>query len=457
VPTLKREFKLLALKLQEVAQPFSQTDVARSLNACIRDKDPNIYCYVCDIFGDADSGDVVYYCAGDYFRAPYQMGNADGKRTCTIDFEQAIDVLPRTVYDEEAAEGSTWKPEGTLLVESAAHFLDEPKLQEAAGAAYPIKLISPGRGSSGYYSEGVLRKAAESNVFRAGTQMFWNHDTEAEEGARPEGDLNRLAAVTTSDARWDEAGRDGPGLYAQAKVFADYADQVKEKGPHIGLSIRAGGSRDNEAKGPDGRAGVITALHNAMSVDFVTRAGRDGKIFTEAATSESTAQGADMTEQEIKALMATSIKEAIAPVEAENKRLRAQLSRQQAPATIREALKDIRLPDASKNKIIRRLAETELPTEAKDLNELIESEARSEAQFLQELGYRNVEAIGARMTEAEVREQGAAGEKDHKESYQKSMDTLCNLFIGSKLRAGSDEAKALRDEAREAFVDGRAA
>jgi hypothetical protein len=164
-----------------------------------------------------------------------------------------------------------------------------------------------------------------------------------------------------------------------------------------------------------------------------------------------------MNEQEIKALMATSIREAIAPVEAENKRLRAQLSRQRAPATIREALKDIRLPDASKNKIIRRLAETELPAEAAELNALIESEARSEAQFLAELGYGNVEAIGARMTEAEQRTQMQATETEHKEAWTKSQETLCNLFVGTKLRTGTDETKALRDEAREAFMEGRAA
>ncbi len=350
------------------------------------------------------------------------------------------------------AESSTWKPEGDLLVEDACKFLDEPKLQEAASASYPILLISPGRGSSGYYSEGVLRKAAEANVFKAGTQMFWNHDTEAEEGARPEGDLNRLAAVTTSDAAWNEAGKDGPGLYAQAKVFADYAEKVRDMGPHIGLSIRAGGSRDNEAKGPDGRAGVITALHNAMSVDFVTRAGRGGKILTEAATSEST-EGETMTPEEIKAL----IKESVAPVEAENKRLRSQLARQQAPATIREALKDIRLPDASKNKIIKRLAETELPAEAKDLNDLIEAEARSEAQFLAELGYQNVESIGVRLSTEDAQKQGVERETEHKEAYKKSMETLCNLFVGTKLRTGTEEVRAARDEAREAFMEGRAA
>ncbi len=364
-----------------------------------------------------------------------------------------------------AAESSTWKPDGELLVESACRFSDEPRLQEAASASYPILLISPGRGSSGYYSEGVLRKAAEANVFKAGTQMFWNHDTEAEEGARPEGDLNRLAAVTTTDAAWSEAGKDGPGLYAQAKVFADYAEKVRDMGPHIGLSIRAGGSRDNEAKGPDNKPGVITALHNAMSVDFVTRAGRGGKILTEAATSESKQEN-EMEKSEIQALM----REALAPIEtkltaaeAENQRLRAQLSRQQAPATIREAMKDFRLSndprvdEAAKQRIVGRIIERELPDASDKLKQLIETEAQSEAAYLQDLGFGNVIGIGARMSEAEQREQHKATETEHKEAYAKSQETLCNLFVGTKLRVGSEESKALRDEAREAFMEGRAA
>src|SRR4051812_21142039 len=70
--------------------------------------------------------------------------------------------------DDSSGEASTWKPQGELLVERACRFLDEPKLQEAAATSYPILLISPGRGSSGFYSADVLKKAAESNVFAAG-------------------------------------------------------------------------------------------------------------------------------------------------------------------------------------------------------------------------------------------------------------------------------------------------
>ena len=186
--------------------------------------------------------------------------------------------------------------------------------------------------------------------------MFWNHDTDAEESARPEGDLNRLAAVTTSDAKWMENGHDGPGLYANAKVFGDYADKVKEMGPHIGLSIRAGGDRNESAIAPDGKPRVITALKNAASVDFVTKAGRDGKIFTESATRE----GEDMDKTEIQAL----IKESLAPLQAENKQLREMLATTRGPALIAKHLQGIRLPEKAKQKITEALSLSIPVTEA---------------------------------------------------------------------------------------------
>lgn len=576
---LTRAFKTLALHLQEAdSLEISNQDVCSALNDCLNDMYPGKYCYVCATFGDGESGDVVYYCGGQYYRAPYEVGMANGKRTHSIEVEDAQNVLPRTVYDQEAdeddvdgemyggaqeslksgklferfpgsaewkrpfaerfiskktrdaandsdfagsgrsfpilkkadvmaavrsigrgvaggqkassikagiiriakrkgfadalpdawkgdgdsSESSSWKPDGALFLESA-RFMEEPRLQEAATASYPIKLISPGRGSSGYYPPEVLKKAAEGKVFKAGTQMFWNHDTDAEESARPEGDLNRLAAVTTSDAVYDEAGKDGPGLYAHAKVFSDYADKVKEKGPHIGLSIRAGGERDEAAKGPDGKPRVITALKNAQSVDFVTKAGRDGKIFTEGAVSQEGDES--MEKNEIAALIKEAVAEAVKPLQAANQRLTEALATQKAPGIIREALNDIRLPDASKKKILEKLTsetvmamlpvkEGQLDREA--LEKLVETEAKKEAAFLMELGYGDgIAAVGGRMTEKDLE----ASEKQHEKHFEESQAILADLFVGPKIGKGGldDAAREARKAARKAFMNGRAA
>ena len=358
-------------------------------------------------------------------------------------------AIPDSLKD--ASDKEAWKPEGVELRESAT-FLEQPKLTEGATVDYPIKLMSPGRGSSGYYPPETLKKAAEANVFKAGTQMFWNHDTDQEEASRPEGDLNRLAAVTTTNARWDEAGHDGPGLYARAKVFSDYADKVKEKGPHIGLSIRAGGDRDESAKGPDGKPRVITALRNAASVDFVTKAGRDGKIFTESAT-----QGEDMDKNEVQAL----IRESLAPLQAENKQLREMLSATRGPALIGKHLAGIRLPDAIKGKITEALV-LSIPVDAAGqvddakLKTLVEAKAKEWQDLLPALGFSsNPAELGTPISEADVKADIAVFEKDQVSVNEK----LADIFIGPKLAKGSvsEMAREARKIARKAFIEGRAA
>jgi len=350
-----------------------------------------------------------------------------------------------------------WTPEGVLLLESAA-FSEAPLLKEGQTADYPIKLIQPGRGSSGYYPAEVLKRDGPG-VFKAGTQMFWNHPTDAEESQRPEGDLNHLAAITTSDAVFDENGKDGAGLYARAKVFSDYADKVKEKGKHIGLSIRAGGLRDDGAAAPDGRKGIITALKNAQSVDFVTRAGAGGKVFTEAGTGDK-----QMDKAEIQALIKESVDGAVAPLQAENQRLREHLALAQAPVKIREALQSIRLPEPAKKRILERIAATAPVKDGKldenKLAEMIEAEAQSEAQFLSDLGFgSSIPGVGKRMTEAEIADMHKNGQKQHSENLNEALTVMADLFVGPKIpKGGMDEAaRAARKEARKSFVEGRAA
>ena len=364
----------------------------------------------------------------------------------------------RESVPRDTLHNSTWKPDGVLLCE-ASRFTELPRLAEAVTTDYPIKLISPGRGSSGYYPPEVLRKAAESKVFKAGTQMFWNHDTDAEESARPEGDLDRLAAVTTSDAAWNENGSDGPGLYARAKVFSDYADKVKEKGPHIGLSIRAGGNRDEAATGPDGKKGVITALKNAASVDFVTKAGRDGKIFTESATAQ---EGEEMDKTEIQALFKEALDSALAPLRAENKKLTEAIAQQKlekvVPALVEKALADVRLPDATKKNIVEKfstptilgiLPMKEGAIDEAELGKMVEAEAIRQRDYLVALGYGNdIPAVGVRMTEAELK----LTETQREAETKGVKEALADIFVGDKR-----DGDTLREKARVAFINGRAA
>lgn len=139
-----------------------------------------------------------------------------------------------------------------------------------------IKIIEPGWGSSGYYPKTVLERDIP-NVFPAGTHMFWNHPTYTEEAERPEGDLNALAAVTVSAPIWLENGPEGPGMYADARPFAGYAETIDQIGEHIGVSIRAlGRYSEGEAEGKRGR--IVDELVAGKSIDYVTAAGAGGAI-----------------------------------------------------------------------------------------------------------------------------------------------------------------------------------
>jgi hypothetical protein len=142
-----------------------------------------------------------------------------------------------------------------------------------------IKIIDPGQGTTAFYPVEVLKRDGPK-VFKAGTHMYINHPTDTELQERPERDLRDLAAVLSENAAWDDNGPKGPGLYASAQVFSDHRATITEKASAIGLSIRARGK--SKMAEVDGRlTKVAVSFDEAVSVDFVTRAGRGGALLTE--------------------------------------------------------------------------------------------------------------------------------------------------------------------------------
>lgn len=135
-----------------------------------------------------------------------------------------------------------------------------------------VRVITPGWGSSGYYSADALEAAGRERVFPAGTHMYVNHPSATEAYDRPERDVKDLAAVLLEDAVWDPAN---PGLWANATVFSHWRAPLAEMAPYIGVSIRGSAEvAEGEAEGRKGR--IITRLVEGSSVDFVTKAGRGG-------------------------------------------------------------------------------------------------------------------------------------------------------------------------------------
>ena len=340
-----------------------------------------------------------------------------------------------------------------------------------ANGTIPIKIIDAGWGSSGYYSREVLQQAANARVYAAGLQMYWNHPSKTDEKERPERDLRDLAGVLTEDARWDEQGPKGPGLYSRAKVFSAYRDAVAEMGPYIGLSHYVWGeSKQGEAEGKKGE--IITRIVAARSVDFVTVPGRGGAIaeaFRAARppvpTDEQKAAGeysmgestpkltleslrkehpeiveALRTEIENSAAMKeaqaqqekklTETQKALEEAKAENARLKEALLLVEARTFVEAKVKASTLPEISKTRVAEALAKDPVVKDGK-IDETayaakIEAAIKSEAEYLAKLGAGRVEGMGA----------GASG------GQTKTLEETDKELVAGFMRLGMSEAEA---------------
>ena len=181
-------------------------------------------------------------------------------------------------------------------------------LAEAAdsGGLATIQLITPGWGSTGYYSTNVLAEAATARVFPAGTHMYLDHPMADGSGVDEGGNrsVRDLAAVLVEDAHTDADG----GLIAGARVFAPWRPVLSEVKDAIGVSVRARGTGElGEAEGRQGL--LITSIESALSVDFVVAAGRGGRILELA---ESARALVEATVNDTREALSTAISDAYA-------------------------------------------------------------------------------------------------------------------------------------------------
>lgn len=285
----------------------------------------------------------------------------------------------------------------------------------------PIKIIQPGWGSSGYYPAEVLERDGPQ-IFQKGMHMYWNHPTLTEDAERPERDLKDLAAVLSSDARWDAKGPKGPGLYADAKVFDAYQSHVDSLAENIGVSIRAMGKAQQGTV--DGRTGpIITELTAGRSVDFVTAPGAGGEILTlfEAARTVRTGQNPDAgavpalaatdsvaitestseVDMEMKDLQeaVTTLQTQNAGLTANNARMAERLAMRDARDLVQERLSGLQLPQATKTRLLQTLPaqfvlkEGELDREA--FGTIVKEAIKTEVQYLTDtLGLGNIKGLG---------------------------------------------------------------
>lgn len=142
----------------------------------------------------------------------------------------------------------------------------KPGEKDDGAGRYRIRIIAPGRGSTGMYTAPNLAESAP--LFVPGTHMFFDHQTMTEDWERPERSVRDLAGVFESGA---EIMPDG-SLEADIKVYPSVNGIIRERWADIGVSINGWSV---EEIGPDG---VVPPLAGIQSVDFVTRAGAKGAV-----------------------------------------------------------------------------------------------------------------------------------------------------------------------------------
>ena len=131
-----------------------------------------------------------------------------------------------------------------------------------------VRVIDEGQGNSGYFPADVLEQAARDRIFPKGTRMHLDHPGKASQEDLPERSVKDWVAVLSEDARYNPEDR---SLEAEAAVFSAWRQVIEDLAPHVGMSIRAYATVADDGY-------TISRLTEGLSVDFVTQAGRGGKV-----------------------------------------------------------------------------------------------------------------------------------------------------------------------------------
>mgnify|MGYP003461907534 CR=1 FL=1 len=157
-----------------------------------------------------------------------------------------------------------------------------------------IEVISPGIGSSGYYSAEVLRNAVEERAFGKGCHVYIDHPTESENYARPARTVKDLVGKLIEDAHLDSEGR----IVAEVQIFKPFRPLLNDPDftESVGMSIRAS-AETRMGKVGEKAMTIITRLipDRLNSVDVVTHAGRGGRILSVLESLMRTAPGVSET------------------------------------------------------------------------------------------------------------------------------------------------------------------
>ena len=144
-------------------------------------------------------------------------------------------------------------------------FQEQANAPTKVGNNWRAILITPGKGSSGIYTESMLKEHG-AQAFPKGTHSYVDHPRGEDDVRSPK----NLMGVLAEDAYYEA----GVGLVAELTVMPHWKEFVESVAPHTGLSIYAMG----EGSYNDDNELIVENLvpHMQNSVDLVAYPGRPG-------------------------------------------------------------------------------------------------------------------------------------------------------------------------------------
>jgi len=149
-------------------------------------------------------------------------------------------------------------------------------LEAGTDGTYPVTLLTPGLGTTAFYSESLIKRDAPK-AFPKGTHVYLTHERTASGEPSPEKLLGTLVQETTIR----ESDGAAVNRFKPMKRWAEFVEDVHE---HVGLSISAGGTATVGTM--EGRqVKIAESIQYAVtnSVDMVSYPGRAGSGFVESA------------------------------------------------------------------------------------------------------------------------------------------------------------------------------
>ena len=381
--------------------------------------------YICCVY----TSSVIVETGDNYYNIPYQY---DGT---TVTYGQPVGVDKTFVLKESSVRGNPvldkkLKPKDLLtelkesnieIVETAQDkdfdlgdfiSLREAKYDANTGEV-EVVLIEAGTNpkKKRHYPVATIQEAAP--LF-SGLKMYLNHPTKTEEREIPERDITKWAS-TIIESHYDNGKAIGRVVVHDKWLRERLNDPVARA--HIGLSINTGG-RLSRGKVDGEEMEIVEKIvlqrsNGPASVDWVTEAGARGRVSRLLKESNNEEEDMDFTKLDLATLKKErpdlieaanrDVKESgaadqkdkdLKEAQAENARLKKENALRDQKDTINGLLKESKLPESAKARVIKELNVNLFESEVK-LKEAVEVAVKNELEYINQFSPKGKIKLGS--------------------------------------------------------------